>query len=634
MRSDEPATQGDEIPFSVESRPQFYVTLLRRYARLLITMLLFTGLYSLMNACRPLLAALLVGALQARFGGADNADQNMVWVADRVNWFFTEFNLLERLSEPAFFMNFVYVLCGVAVVAAVLMVIATFVKDDLTARLVVRMVVCIRMALFSHLAAQSVAYFNRQRSGDLTSRLTNDINAIQLSFRFLFQAIVQQPVIVVANLVVALFASPLLFCLVMPFYLVLMLPIIRSGKRVFRHGRGRLENLGLVTEGIQQLFSGIRIVKAFGMERHEKEAFASSNDAFIRSTIKMNRAKIKGRASQEFLYNIGGVALLIGGIWLIVSGVLELTSFLAFMFATVQVYLPLKTFSRGWNQLQESAPGVDRVLEILREKPALEDVDGAKEFTSVERSIRYEGVSFAYDDGESPAQVVLHDVTFEVGAGEMIALVGPSGAGKSTIVDLLARFYDPQAGRITVDGVDTREFRHASYLSGIGIVSQDPFLFNTTIRNNIGYGRDGASDEEIAEAARVANAEGFILEQPDGYDTVLGERGVKLSGGQRQRLTIARAVLKDAPILILDEATSALDTFAEKEVQRAMENLMRERTTFVIAHRLSTIVHADKILVLGGGRIIEEGKHRDLLALRGTYYHLWQSQTPNGGTDG
>jgi ABC-type multidrug transport system fused ATPase/permease subunit len=223
---------------------------------------------------------------------------------------------------------------------------------------------------------------------------------------------------------------------------------------------------------------------------------------------------------------------------------------------------------------------------------------------------------------------VVHEISFAVKAGEAVALVGPSGAGKSTVVDLLARFYDPQEGRITVDGADIRDFKRSSYLGAIAIVSQDPFLFNTSIRENIRYGRAGATDAEVEEAARVAFAHDFIVEQPAGYDTVIGERGVKLSGGQRQRLTIARAVLKNAPILILDEATSALDSHSEKEVQRAMENLMRSRTTFVIAHRLSTIVHADKIVVLEDGRIVERGDHGELLALRGKYYSLWRSQNP------
>ena len=623
--------------FSIGGRAAFYFSLLRRYRRLFVAMLVSTATYAVFNASRAALGGLMFGALQYHFTNDESVEPSRV-----LQLFFHNVMPyvpgahaladIDQLKVVETFMQFVLAISAIATVAAIVLVIANFFMEYLSQLLVVRIIVCVRQALFGHLTRQSVAYFNRQRSGDVTSRLTNDINTIQLAFRFLFQAIVQQPFTILVNLALALYASPLLFVCVIPFYGVLMWPIFRSSKKVFKHGRGRLEKLSLVTEGIQQLFSGIRIVKAFGMEKHEREAFLRSNEQYVRSTMRMNRAKIKARSFQELLYNLGSVVLLLGGMWLLSSQFIELTNFSMFSLAMLQIYTPVKTFSRGWNQLQESAPGVDRVLEVLHEKPQLEDRDGAREFESVRESIRYDHVSFAYDvlEGEESAQHVLHDIDFEVKAGQVVAFVGHSGAGKSTIVDLLARFYDPQKGRILVDGVDIREFRHASYLRGIAIVSQDPFLFNTTIRDNIRYGRSGASDAEVEEAARIAFAHDFIVEQPEGYETILGERGVKLSGGQRQRLTIARAVLKDAPILILDEATSALDTFSEKEVQKAMENLMRSRTTFVIAHRLSTVVHATKIIVLECGRIIEEGTHEALLARRGRYFFLWRSQNPSG----
>jgi ABC-type multidrug transport system fused ATPase/permease subunit len=264
----------------------------------------------------------------------------------------------------------------------------------------------------------------------------------------------------------------------------------------------------------------------------------------------------------------------------------------------------------------------------------------------VEQGIRFDRLSFTYlgsgaalgpDRKEAAGNgafsngyaVVLRDVSFEVKVGQVVAIVGPSGAGKSTLVDLLARFYDPTEGRILADGVDIRDYRQASWLRRVGIVSQDPFLFNATIEENIGYGRAGASRDEIEAAARKAYAHEFILEQPQGYDTPIGERGVMLSGGQRQRLTIARAILKNAPILILDEATSSLDSAAEKEVQRALENLMAHRTTFIIAHRLSTVTHADRIVVLVEGQIVEEGGHQELLDRKGMYWSLWRLQNPN-----
>jgi subfamily B ATP-binding cassette protein MsbA len=315
------------------------------------------------------------------------------------------------------------------------------------------------------------------------------------------------------------------------------------------------------------------------------------------------------------------------------------------MAAMVQIYQPVKAISKAWNQLQESKGGYDRILELLRSRPRVLDAPGAGEFPGVKEGIRFDRLSFAYD-GFRPLSApepepgrenggaalglaeVLREVSFEVKVGQVLAIVGPSGAGKSTLVDLLARFYDPTEGRILADGVDIRDYRQASWLRKVAIVSQDPFLFNSTIGENIEYGRLGSSREEIEAAARKANAHEFIIEQPQGYDTPIGERGVKLSGGQRQRLTIARALLKDAPILILDEATSSLDTAAEKEVQRALENLMANRTTFIIAHRLSTVVHAHRILVLVEGRIVEEGSHQELLDRRGAYWGLWRLQNP------
>jgi subfamily B ATP-binding cassette protein MsbA len=307
------------------------------------------------------------------------------------------------------------------------------------------------------------------------------------------------------------------------------------------------------------------------------------------------------------------------------------------MMCMVQLYMPLKALSNAWNQMQESRGGLDRILEVLRERPLIVDRHGSLEFPGSFQEIRFEGVSFSYGELD-PSLVrseegdlrlpVLHDISFTIAAGQVVALVGPSGSGKSTIADLLARFYDPQRGAILIDGRDLRDFKLSSYLTAIAIVSQEPFLFNTTIRENIRYGREDATPAEIEEAARVAFAHEFILEQPQGYETVIGERGVKLSGGQRQRLTIARAVLKNAPILILDEATSSLDSQAEKEVQRAIDNLIRSRTTLVIAHRLSTVAHADKILVLDGGRIVEEGRHDELLRAKGLYHGLWRSQNP------
>jgi subfamily B ATP-binding cassette protein MsbA len=632
------------VPFATEGVRAFYGSLVRRYYKLFGGMMLLSIVYAAITSGRILALGALIEAVKANNGVGSESLTLFPAVEEGLAFLgFQPLNLAERLQDPSYFATFLVGAAVVFTVAATVMVIASFFKEYLGQALVVGMVVDIRNALFRHLTQQSVAYFNRQRSGDVMSRLTNDIAAVQLSFRFFFQTVVHEPLTIVGTLAVALFIHPGLFCTIVPLYALLVWPIARSAKKVRKHGRGRLEKLSVVTEGIHQLFSGIRVVKAFGMEQHEQAEFADKNRAYIRSTLKMNRAKIKGRSLQELLYNLGTAAVLLLGVWLLASDAVTIQAFAMFLAAMMQIYTPIKSFSRAWNQIQESTAGVQRLLEMLRQRPDFEDKVGAEEFLGVQRSIDFDGVSFSYGvdaagettEASTPCPII-RDLSFDVKRGEVIALVGPSGAGKSTVVDLLARFYEPQSGRVAVDGTDIRDFRHSSYLGGIAIVSQDPFLFNATIRTNIAYGRPGATKEEVEEAAKVAYAHDFIVEQPEGYETVLGERGVKLSGGQRQRLTIARAVLKNAPILILDEATSALDSESEKVVQRAMDNLMRARTTFIIAHRLSTIVHADKILVLEDGCLVEAGRHDELLAREGSYYRLWRSQNLDkvGGRQG
>jgi len=623
--------------FNTETNLAFYKSLIGRYWKLFAGMMGLMGLYAAIAGFRLLISGVLIEAVMVHFKsppGKFLSKFDAVW-----RWFSTSAAPLgERLVDSQFFMDFLLVTMIVFVAAAIFMAIALYFKEYCAQLLIVLMTVDIRKALFAHLARQSVAYFNRQRSGDIISRLTNDVHAVQLSFRFFFEDIVQQPLTILSALAVALVASPILFVVTVPFYGLLVFPVLRSGKKVIKHGRGRLRKLGVVTEAIQQLFSGIRIVKAFGMERHENEAFNDRNDEFIRSSMKMNRAKVRGRSIQELFYNLGVAALVLLGVLAITYQWIDVSSFSIFLLALVQVYNPVKALSRAWNQLQESHAGLDRILEVLREKPQMQDRDGSVDFPGVRDEIRFENVSFSYKefdpgmepaDGDSLRLTVLEDISFSVRAGQILALVGPSGAGKSTIVDLLARFYDPQKGRILVDEKDIRDYRYASYLRSIAIVSQDPFLFNTTIRENIRYGRETATDQEVEEAARVAFAHDFIIEQPEGYNTIIGDRGVMLSGGQRQRITIARAVLKDAQILILDEATSSLDSEAEKEVQRALDNLILNRTTFVIAHRLSTVLRADRILVIDNGRIVESGRHEELLAQKGRYFKLWRSQSPD-----
>jgi subfamily B ATP-binding cassette protein MsbA len=548
-----------------------------------------------------------------------------------------------KIEEPRRFYRFLIGLGVVAVLASLAMGVSYYLKEFLAQRFVLAVIADVRQAIVDHLVLQSLAFFNRQRAGDLLSRVTNDVVSLNVTLRLLFETVVQEPITIAGCLVILFSTSWTLTLMILPFYALLLVPIFRTGRKVKKYGRTSLEKLGEVTEDLQQLFTGIRTVKAFGMEEHERRDFEEKNRGYVRKTLKMARAKITGRTFQEVGYNVGVAVLIffLGALLFSKVSNLDAGQFAMFVMALIQIYQPVKAVSKALNQLQESRGGYDRILGLLRSARPIPDPPDAFDFPGVRDEIRFDEVSFSYDSppgapvlhGPPPASpgpedgcparpVVLREISFSVKAGQVVAVVGPSGAGKSTLVDLLARFYDPTKGRILIDGIDVRRYRRDSYLRAVAIVSQDPFLFNATIEENIAYGRAGAAREDVVEAARKADAHEFILEQPEGYETRIGERGVLLSGGQRQRLTIARAILKDAPILILDEATSALDTAAEKEVQRALENLMEHRTTFIIAHRLSTIVHADRILVLDEGRIVESGNHEDLLALRGRYWEL------------
>ena len=627
------------IPFSIKGVLSFYTSLMGRYWYLLGFMAVFTLFYSAVTALRLGFISIVVDGLPtanatAESGGAAKGKfaefLRQFWEWGRlksVEWGFGDFertdtNLLIFLGVA---------ICSIGICAAIFY----YLKEMIAQRMVVRMLVDTRKALFRHLASQSVSFFHNRRSGDLLSRVTNDVGIVQQSLLGIFETLLQQPFLLIAYLATAYLANSLLFWCTIPAYFFIIYPVMRASRKVLRHSRKRQKKLGMITEALQQLFGGIRIVKAFGMEERELAEFGEKNREFQSSFLKSKKARVFGRTVQELLFNLALAGLLIGGSFLITSKTLTMGDFCGFCMALIMLFQPVKKISQSWNAVVEARPGVERVLEILNETPEIRDVSDAVEFPERFGKISFEGVSFAYQvspgqESESPLlSAALKDINLEVGEGEIVALVGPSGSGKTTFVDIVARFYDPTEGGLHVDDVDIRQFQHASYLDNIAIVSQEPFLFNTSIMENIRYGSDSSTDEDVIEAAKIANAHGFIMLQEDGYETVIGDRGMKLSGGQRQRLTIARAMLKNAPILILDEATSALDSEAEKEVQKGINNLMERRTTFVIAHRLSTITGADKIVVLDNGKIVEVGTHEALLKREGRYHGLYTSQNPD-----
>jgi subfamily B ATP-binding cassette protein MsbA len=405
-------------------------------------------------------------------------------------------------------------------------------------------------------------------------------------------------------------------------------PIAKFGSRL-RHFATRTQvTMGSLTTLLQETISGTRIVKAFGMEEYENKRFAGENERLFKLNLKS--ISIIGLSSpfMEFLGGLGIAAIVFYGGYQVINGNSTPGTFFSFLAALIMLYEPVKRLTNVNNTIQQGIAAANRVFDILDTVPDIRNADRAMTLPKISSHIAVQDVTFSYE--QTP---VLKHVNLKIRAGEIIAFVGMSGGGKTTLVNLIPRFYDVNEGRILIDGQDIRDVTIESLRGQIGIVTQQTILFNDTVRNNIAYGDINKSESEIIGAAKAANAHDFIINMPNGYDTVIGEQGMKLSGGERQRISIARALLKDAPILILDEATSSLDTEAEIEVQDALETLMQGRTTLIIAHRLSTIRNADRIIVLVNGVIVEEGTHEALLERKGEYFKLYQMQFKNGDRD-
>ncbi|HVG06648.1 MAG TPA: ABC transporter ATP-binding protein [Thermoanaerobaculia bacterium] len=479
----------------------------------------------------------------------------------------------------------------------------------------------IRNDLYRNILGQSSRFHGAHPSGELIARIINDVgmmqNAVSNRLLDLFQQSITLVFLVVLLLsihfklaVITLFVAP-----------VLVYPIVRFGKgmrRTTHRSQERMADLAsLLTEGIR----GHRVVKAFGMEKFELDRFREATRRHLRVNLWAQMLSHTSGPVVESLAAIGSAVLLIYAGKAIRADQLESEALIQFIIVLLMIYDPIRKLNKVNLVLQEATAAGQRVARLTAIPNDIVERPDAREITTVREGIAYERVSFSYED-----RLVLHDVTLPIPAGKIVALVGSSGAGKSTLVNLLPRFFDPDSGRVAIDGHDIRDLKIDSLRALIGIVTQDTVLFNDSIRNNIAYGRSDLPLERVREAAAAAYADEFVMELPHGYDTVIGESGLRLSGGQRQRLAIARALLKNAPILILDEATSHLDMQSEALVQKALSNLMQGRTTLVIAHRLSTVMRADRIVVMEGGRIVEEGNHGELMELGGTYRRLYDLQ--------
>jgi len=482
----------------------------------------------------------------------------------------------------------------------------------------------LRNSVYAHIHRLPLAFFSNERTGGLISRVISDVPVIISGISATFFTSVREPLLIAAYLTIALSISwklTLISFVVLPFILALTAAV---GLRVHKQSGLVQERIADVTSVLQETISGVKVVKAFGMEAFESRKFGGANEGFFQTVFKVTKVRNLASPLSEFLGAVAGaIVIWYGGLEVLGQGALRASEFLGFLFAIFQLMPPVKELSTVNNRIQEATAAGRRVFDLLDTEPNIKNVESPVVLTGFRDRIEFRNVSFRYGSDD----LVLADINTTVSKGEVVAIVGPSGAGKSTLVDLIPRFYDPTWGSITIDGIDLRAADIASLRALIGIVTQETILFNDTVRNNIAYGLEKCSLERVIEAAKAANAHRFIMEMPKGYESVIGERGVKISGGERQRIALARAILKNPPILILDEATSALDTESEMLVQEAIENLMAGRTSIVIAHRLSTVQHADRILVMEAGRIVESGRHDDLIQVEhGLYRKLHDLQ--------
>ncbi len=562
------------------------------------------------NYLRPYRGRLLLAVLfMATYAAANSF---MVW-------------LLKPIMNGVFFDKdpSLLVIAPLALIATVVVKgIADYGQSVLTSNIGLRVIDNFQNEMFAHLMRADLAFFHNNSTGNLISKFTNDVNLLRAAVSNVLISIGRELLTLIGLMGVMLSTDWRLSLAVFIIFPIAVLPIIRIGRKIRRVSANTQAEIGNLATLLSETFQGARHVKAYGMEQYEQARAGKIIGAVFRQNFKAARVRAVGRPLMESLGVIGAAGIIYYGGSQVVHGHTTTGAFIAFLGAFIAAYQPMKALGSLNTFLQEGLGAADRVFAMLDIEPEITDREHAHTLVAKRGQIDFDRVSFSY----GPDGHALHDVSLRVPAGKTVALVGPSGAGKSTILNLIPRFYDVKDGRILVDGMDVRDASLASLRANIALVSQEISLFDDTVRANIAYGRWGCSEDDIIEAAKRAAAHDFIVNLPEGYDTAVGEHGVKLSGGQRQRIAIARAMIKNAPILLLDEATSSLDTESERQVQAALAELMKGRTTLVIAHRLSTITAADLIYVIEEGRVTERGTNAELLARRGTYARLYALQ--------
>jgi subfamily B ATP-binding cassette protein MsbA len=597
----------------------------RPYWKQLALSVFFTILFSIFSGVSIYLAIPLLETLfsQDYISALNKLGSSSGFLSDLKNTFFS---FLFRYVFSGTHSEALIKICIVIIIAFFLKNISGYLQAYFMAYVEQGLVKDIRNEVYRHLHTLSLGYFTSERTGNLISRITNDVNIINTGISATFLNLVREPLLIAVFLMIAISINwrlTLISLLVLPFALYF---ISKLGLRLHKESRISQERMADITSVLQETISGVKVVKAFGMEEFENKKFQTQTWRYFKSLLKITRIRNLASPITEFLSVVAGVVIIwYGGMQVLELGTMRASEFLTFLIAIFQIMPPVKELTSVNNRIQESTSAAKRVFEILDIEPDIKEAPNAIELKEFKDEIVFENVWFSYN-GTKNGDFILKGINLKVKKGEILAIVGPSGAGKSTLVDLIPRFYDPTEGRILIDGIDLRMIKIKSLRDKIGIVTQETILFNDTIRNNIAYGLEDCPIDKIIEAAKAANAHDFIMQLPNGYDTVIGERGMKLSGGQRQRISIARALLKNPPILILDEATSNLDAESEILVQEAIERLMQNRTVFVIAHRLSTIRNADRIIVIDNGRIVQEGKHEELIHQDGLYKKLYEMQ--------
>ncbi len=484
-----------------------------------------------------------------------------------------------------------------------------------------RVVRDIKSKLYTKIQSLSLNYFTHKRGGELMSRITNDVRLVENAVSYGSTDLIYQSLQVVIFAVVIFFIYFKMALVSIVFVPLISFPIIKVGKVLRKLSKRSQENTADTNSLLYETIMGARIVKAFNMEEYEVNKFNKVNMDYYKISMKSIKRTLLLNPSTEFLGCVAGVLVFFWGGREVIAGKISFGVFGLFLGSLLSLIRPFKKLSQVNALNQQAMAASERIHEVLETEPSVKEPLDPKKLTGFKQNIRFNDIWFSYVDNQ-----VLKGINLEVGFGQMLAVVGPSGTGKSTLADLIPRFYDPQKGSVSIDGVDVREFDLKSLRNQIGIVNQETILFNDTIKANIAYGKPDASGKEIEDAARRANAHDFISKCPQGYDTIIGDRGVKISGGERQRIAIARALLKNAPILILDEATSQLDSTSERIVQEALDSLVSGRTVFIIAHRLSTVRNANRIVVLDKGIVVEQGTHSQLLEKKGLYKRLYDAQ--------